>query len=181
MATRLGAALAVGRGQVNEQAPFSLSPVTLMQLAANHRLVLPSPTAQRHRLPRPISAPPSSPPTCATDERLPVRSKACFRSRVIAAGERQANGSLWPGLEDLIGVGAVIEALSGTRSPESSLAVAAWTAAQKGLDRMIKDCASGRELVQSGHHEDVHMACEVDVSNCVPRWSDGAFIRSVSP
>ncbi len=43
MATRLGATLAVDRAQVNKQAPYSLSPVTLMRLAADRKLVLPSP------------------------------------------------------------------------------------------------------------------------------------------
>lgn len=180
MATRLGAALAVCRAQVSEQAPYSLSPVTLMRLAAGKKLVLPSPNGAEVSLAAADIGSALFAASLRNRRAVAAAVEGASPVAIVAAGERRADGSLRPALEDLIGAGAVIEALPGTRSPESALAVAVWTAAENSLADMVRDCASGRELVQSGYHEDVRLAAEVDVSNCVPRWSDRAFISAAA-
>lgn len=108
-ANRAGAILAAprkaGGGQV------SLSPLTLFQLAAGTRLMLPSPNGS------PLSVEAAPGPVLA----------GCFRNAgavaraalalaggedigVIPAGERWPDGSLRPAVEDSLGAGAVIHA-----------------------------------------------------------------------
>ncbi len=122
----------------------SLSPLRLHMLPAGSIVVLPSPNGS----------------TCATvaDEAGAIVFAACLRNAaavadqlcgldrpiaVIACGERWQNGSLRPCLEDLLGAGAVLARLEGTRSPEAEIAVGAWRAAQeRGVAGVLWECAS---------------------------------------
>jgi 2-phosphosulfolactate phosphatase len=99
---------------------------------------------------------------------------------IIAAGERwrdsgNATGSLRPALEDLIGAGAILDALSLARpSPEALAAIAAYRAASD-LGQWLRECASGRELIERGRAADVALAAQANVSRQVLRLRDGAF------
>lgn len=99
---------------------------------------------------------------------------------VIAAGERwgidlrTGNGdgtALRPCVEDLLGAGAIVSALPGSRSPEAALAAAAFDPSR--LADLVQDCASGRELTASGHRADVDLAAQYDVSAATPKLTDG--------
>src|SRR5581483_11233937 len=102
------------------------------------------------------------------------------RIAVIPAGERWTDGSLRLAFEDLIGAGALISQLPGSRSPEARLALAAWRAAENDLLRLLEQCGSGKELIERGYATDVELAAQVDVSDSAPILSDGAFVARVS-
>jgi 2-phosphosulfolactate phosphatase len=93
---------------------------------------------------------------------------------VIAAGERWPDGTLRPAWEDLVGAGAVIAALPGTRSPEAQLAADAFEAAR--LDGQLLACMSGRELDELGFRADVALAADLDASPHAPELVDDAYV-----
>jgi 2-phosphosulfolactate phosphatase len=96
---------------------------------------------------------------------------------VVAAGELRHDGSLRPAVEDLIGAGAVLNALGGHPSPEARAAVAAFLDAAPDLPSVLAGCASGRELAARGLDADLRLAAEHDVSRTVPRLEGGAFAQ----
>ncbi len=100
---------------------------------------------------------------------------------VVACGERWPDGSLRPCVEDLLGAGALLCRLPGSRSPEAESAVDAWLAAEsRGLARTLAACGSARELRAKGHEEDVTYASEHDVSAVVPVLADGRFVPAAA-
>jgi 2-phosphosulfolactate phosphatase len=176
-ARSIGAALAVGRQHVSIESPYSLSPASLATIPAETDLVLPSPNgstisvlAAQHG--RAILA------GCLRNASA-VAAAACARGDVIgvvASGERWADGGLRPCFEDLIGAGAIINALpAGRWSPEAQSAVSAFCAARDHLQDCLMDCASGRELVAQGYACDVQIASELNVSSTVPLFRSGAY------
>ncbi|WP_327693717.1 2-phosphosulfolactate phosphatase [Streptomyces sp. NBC_00459] len=186
------ARLAVGRGAVGPDTPWSLSPAALRRAPFAARLVLPSPNGSA------ISA--------AADDTATVVVAACLRNGttvgawlaeqgygtaerpvgVIAAGERWPDGSLRPALEDLLGAGAVIASLDIHGSGRALLSVEAGTVAttftaSPDIAADVLASASGRELIDGGFPEDVAIATEVDASTVVPVLLDGAFVAATGP
>jgi 2-phosphosulfolactate phosphatase len=116
-AARIGATVAVGRGAVSPDHPWSLSPLSLQQAPPVADLVLPSPNGSA------ICA-------AAAATGVPVVA-GCLRNAgavadwlfrqgfgsadapigVVAAGERWPDGSLRPCVEDLLGAAAVLDGL----------------------------------------------------------------------
>jgi 2-phosphosulfolactate phosphatase len=94
---------------------------------------------------------------------------------VIPAGERWPDGSLRPGLEDLIGAGAIIHALDLPCSAEAEVARDAYRMAGGDIARLIRASVSGRELVDGGFPRDVELALEIDVSSAAPILLEGAY------
>jgi 2-phosphosulfolactate phosphatase len=114
----------------------------------------------------------------ALRERAAVARAAAERGAtfgVVPAGERWADGSLRPSLEDLLGAGAVMSHLPGTRSPEAELAVRAFQAHAHDLRDAIFGCVSGQELRARGRADDLLIAAALDVSQTAPRLVGGAF------
>lgn len=106
---------------------------------------------------------------------------------VVPAGERWPDGSLRPAVEDLWGAGAVVAALTATLehragplllSPEAEAAGAAWLAVEGRIGEALRECASGRELLEQGWPSDVQIAAELDASDMVPVLVDGAYTAS---
>jgi 2-phosphosulfolactate phosphatase len=101
---------------------------------------------------------------------------------VIAAGERWADDSLRPAVEDLWGAGAVIAALSEiadcSLSPEAATAAAAFRAIAASLPTALPATVSGRELIQAGFDEDVAIAAELDTSGHVPILIGERFVNA---
>jgi 2-phosphosulfolactate phosphatase len=153
---------------------LSLSPASLQQIEAGARLVLPSPNGSA------LSLATQGRPTLAGCLRN-ARAVAAAAARlgrhvaVIAAGERWPDGSLRPGLEDLLGAGAILAALPGALSFDAQAAVAAFERLDGRLGAALDACASGQELIQAGWAEDVRLAAELDVSNVAPVLRNGAY------
>lgn len=91
---------------------------------------------------------------------------------MIAAGEQWPDGSLRPALEDMVGAGAILDALGGQPSPE---ALAAIAVARATTPELLGECASSRELVALGYATDVAIATAVNASFVAPRLDAGAF------
>jgi 2-phosphosulfolactate phosphatase len=94
---------------------------------------------------------------------------------VIACGEKWPGGSLRPSLEDLLGAGAILAAMTGDPSPEAQAAIAAFHDAADRLPEVLFQCASGRELSEKGRQGDVGYAAQLNVSTTVPVLTHGAF------
>jgi len=172
-ASSVGAVLAAG-----DRTGPSLSPLRLRELAGGTAVVLPSPNGS----------------TCAAlaAEAGSTVVAACLRNApavgawlegggagvtVVACGERWADGSLRPCLEDMLGAGAVIAALAGSRSPEADAAAQVYGAVQAhGLEAALRASASGRELEAKGYGDDVGYAAEAGVSAVVPVLVESRFV-----
>ncbi len=174
-----GAIAAVGRSRAGE-GQVSLSPASMRAHAASGMsIVLPSPNGATlaHRLAdkgvRCVGA--SLRNASAVADWIAHQGG---RVAVIPAGERWPDDSLRPAVEDLWGAGAVVAALVrrgiGPVSTEAGVAAAAFLALD---DRAaaLRDCASGRELVDAGFADDVEIATEVDASRAVPVLDGLAF------
>jgi 2-phosphosulfolactate phosphatase len=157
---------------------YSLSPASLMHLQQGARLVLPSPNGAALALaakPAPVLA------GCLRNAKAVALAAKQYGSEiaVIAAGERwQDDHSLRPSFEDLIGAGAIINYLSGRLSPESASAAAAFREAKRKLGEVLRQCSSGKELIESGFSEDVSLASQLNASNSAPILMDAAFVRA---
>jgi len=170
-AQRRGAKLAGAR----HEGDLSLSPETMRKLVGGDRVVLPSPNGST------LSTATEAIPTFA----------GCFRNAravaeaasevgpmiaVVPAGERWPDGNLRPCIEDLLGAGAVIHHLAGSRSPEAQLAEDAFNAAAGALLQRLTDCSTARELEQRGFGHEIAFAAELNVSPAAPQLVNGAYV-----
>jgi 2-phosphosulfolactate phosphatase len=182
-----GATLAVTRRQALRSGGVSLSHASLRNESGLRRLLLPSPngSAISHRL--------ATTPWHTGHDVLVVggsmrnatavgtwlAGREVDEVLVIPAGERWHDGSLRPAVEDLIGSGAVIDALADNTetdlTPDASTALAAFRDARPELSRRLSECTSGIELASMGFAEDVEIAAELDASTSVPRLHGDRF------
>lgn len=190
-ARRHNAVLALDRSATARPGVMTLSPGSISSPAGVTRLVLPSPNG---------SALASELAHCGA-----LVLGACLRNRmaiaqwladkvrasqqspviaVIAAGERWADESLRPAVEDLWGAGAVISGLAGLGvtglSPEARSAAAAFSAVSADLATELANCISGRELADRGFGADVAIAADLDSSESVPVLAGGRFVAAAS-
>ena len=174
------AILAVGRSRAGE-GQISLSPAAMRAHARiGMRIVLPSPngaTLAHHLADRGVRCVGASLRNAAAVADW-IADQQPSRVAVIPAGERWPDDSLRPAVEDLWGAGAVVAALVrrgvGPASAEARVAAAAF-AALDGPAAALRDCASGRELIDAGFADDVEIAAEVDTSRAVPVLDGPAF------
>ena len=174
-AEEVGAMVAAPKRAAGGQ--FSLSPASLRALNPGDRLLLPSPNGSRLSLAGggvPVLA------GCLRNARAVAAKARELAGRgdigLIPAGERWPGDTLRPAIEDLIGAGAVIEALDGEMTAEARVARDAWRSAKPDLDAVIRDCLSGRELIERGFEIDVDLALEVGSSSTAPLLVDGAYV-----
>ena len=168
------AKLAGSRGKSN----YSLSPASLLKIAAGTRLVLPSPNGAT------LTLATGRTPTftgCLRNSRAVAETavRCGKRIAVIPAGERwPEDRSLRFAVEDMIGAGAIISHLTGRLSPEAQMAVGIYQQARGNLLEVFAQCGSGKELCERGFEGDVALAAQVDVEDCAPRLRDGAYVKA---
>lgn len=156
---------------------LSLSPASLQAIAPGTRLMLPSPNGSHLSL----------------EGGTATVFAGCLRNRgavakaalvaangadiaVIPAGERWRNDdSLRPAIEDLLGAGAILDALGLPLTVEARIARDSFRSAHASLAETIRDCLSGRELIDKGFPQDVELAVQLDVSSTAPILRDGAY------
>ncbi|MEW1952627.1 2-phosphosulfolactate phosphatase [Terrabacter sp. NPDC080008] len=193
-AASLGATLAGPRSATRDGGGVSLSPASIRAAGRLESLVLPSPNGSTTSAV--LAGAGADVVAASLRNRAAVarwlvrwlestpRGGAAPAIVVVPAGERWPDGSLRPAVEDLWGAGAVVAALAAALehrggplllSPEAEAAGAAWSAVEVRVAESLRECASGRELVEQGWVSDVEIAAEVDGSDVVPLLTDGAF------
>jgi 2-phosphosulfolactate phosphatase len=85
-----------------------------------------------------------------------------FMIAVVASGEARDDGSIRFAVEDLLGAGAIIDALGDVGidycSPEAAAASAAYTGLKNATGHLIGASASGRALSADGRRADIDHA-----------------------
>lgn len=160
---------------------YTLSPLSLKNIPSATKLVLPSPNGSTLSL-----ATGNIPTICGGLRNAKAVAEYAMSMgkniSVIPAGEKwqehfASNGTIRFAIEDFIGAGAIISYLKGSLSPESRFALAAFESGRENLLEEIKNCSSGKELIERGFEEDVNLVCEMNVSDCVPVLIEGAYRR----
>ena len=167
LAKLYGAQVVAQRAQRSAASPYTLSLETLDALPRDARLVLP--TVNGARCVR-----------AASENRVATILAGCLRNAsavaayargraggtaiaVIAAGERWADGTLRPALEDDLAAGAIIAALDpdgSSSSPEARYIARGYRAGREMLAETLRDCVSARELTVAGYAADVERSLE---------------------
>lgn len=98
---------------------------------------------------------------------------------VVAVGE-QIPGAVRFAVEDLLGGGAVVDALGALgidhTSPEAAAAGTAFAGLRGALRHLLTASASGQELIERGEREQVLAAADLGAASVVPALRDGAFV-----
>jgi 2-phosphosulfolactate phosphatase len=178
-ATRLGARLAYPR---NAGQQLSLSPASLATLAATDRVLLPSPNGSMLSH---AAAASTGHVLCGALRNARAVAAAALQLAgndgciaVIAAGERWPDKTLRPAIEDLLGAGAILAALTMADADLSAEAhLFAHAARTSDVAALVRASVSGRELIDRGYGVDVDMAVDRDCSDAVPILRDGCYQR----
>jgi 2-phosphosulfolactate phosphatase len=75
----------------------------------------------------------------------------------------------------MIGAGAIIHYLKGTRSPEAEAAERVFLGFQDQLEMILMECGSGKELIDKGFIDDVRLATDLNISSSAPFLFEGAY------
>ncbi|MCH6232012.1 2-phosphosulfolactate phosphatase [Microbacterium sp. CFH 31415] len=101
---------------------------------------------------------------------------------VIACGERVSADAVAPlrfAVEDLMGAGAVVDALAELgidhSSPDAAVAGEGFRALRGAARHLVTASGSGRELEAAGRRDEVLAAAAVDAASVVPVLREGAF------
>ena len=156
---------------------YSLAPSSLETILPGTKLLLPSPNGSRLSL---MGGEAKVFAGCLRNAvavaRAALRAAAGGDVAVIPAGERwRSDDSLRPAVEDLIGAGAILDALGLDLSPEARVARDDYRSAKSTLAVTISQSVSGRELIDRGLPRDVELAVQTGVSAVAPRLIDGLY------
>ena len=173
-AAAAGATLAESRSAAGGS--YSLSPPSLVGITSGTRLLLASPNGSR------LSLAGGATPVFTGCLRNAKAVAAAVRGvavdggvGVVPAGERWSDGSLRPAIEDLLGAGAILDALGLPLSAEARVARDAFRAAAPDLAAILGASVSGQELISRGFEKDVEFAAALNVSTTAPFLRDGAY------
>jgi 2-phosphosulfolactate phosphatase len=154
---------------------YSLSPTSLLHIEPGTKLVLPSPNGSTLTL-----STGTTPTLCGCLRN--AKAVATFAKKygnkisIIAAGEQWTDKSLRVAFEDLIGAGAIISYLTGNLSPESRTGLTIFENSKTTLLTDIKNCSSGKELIERGFEKDILLACELNSSDNVPVLTNNSYV-----
>jgi len=153
---------------------YSLSPSSLLSIPKDTALVLPSLNGSA------LSLTTGDTPTltgCLRNCRAIALAAMTYGRRiaVVPSGEQWPDGGLRPAFEDFIAAGAIISFLEGRLSPEAQAAAIAYQGIRQNLTWLIEQCSSGKELIEQGFKQDVILASQFNVSDCVPALLEGAY------
>lgn len=158
---------------------YSLSPSSMIDIPEGTKLVLPSPNGSSLSL-----ATGTTPTLCGSlrNRKAVAKFAGRFGKRIaiIAAGEQWHDRTLRIAFEDMIGAGAIISCFTGSLSPESKTALAVYQNLQHDLTEEIRNCSSGKELINRGFEKDIYLACDVDSSNNVPVLINHQYVGQVN-
>ncbi|WNB92857.1 2-phosphosulfolactate phosphatase [Bacillus sp. NEB1478] len=185
-AQEINAELVVGRAEAIKTGQHSLSPVSFSSADSGKSFVLCSLNGAAC-----VEAAKKVPALligsllnaeAAAHAAMNVRAVTKRNITIIACGERWENPSdheneLRPGIEDYLGAGAILSSLTGTFSPEAQICQKTFQAVNDDLTALIKDCGSGRELIERGFSEDVSFCTRFNISSTVPLLSNNHFVN----
>lgn len=158
---------------------YSLAPRSMASIPAGTRLVLPSPNGSALSFEAQRSGNIVLAGCLRNVKAVAEAAQSLGKSvAVIASGERWDRGhEVRPAVEDLLGAGAIISHMHGSKSPEALAAEAVFASFELNLEEFLRQTSSGKELIEAGHAEDVLFASALDASQAVPFLADKAFIR----
>lgn len=104
---------------------------------------------------------------------------------LLAAGELpRGEGGVRFAVEDLLGAGAIVDALSGLgidhTSPESAAACESFRGLRGAVRHLLTASGSGQELIERGLRDEVLGATEIDAAAVVPVLREGLFVSAES-
>jgi 2-phosphosulfolactate phosphatase len=168
---------------------WTLRPSSLLDLPAGTRLALPSPNGATLCLQAAAAGATVFAACLRNAESVACEVEKFSNGRpvgIVPAGERWGvtAGPLRPAIEDLLGAGAIAAALlatnSSSASPETRLAASCFSYEVQHIFKLLRGCASGRELTAAGHAADVELAAAVGSSSCAPVLRDGVLTNRLS-
>ena len=156
---------------------LTLSPSSMIAAKAGMSIVLPSPNGSQisHAVANRTKLFAGCLRNASSIANYIVNDTSISHVSVIAAGERWPDGSLRPALEDELAAGMIINKLNGTNTAEAEIAAAAYSILKDRIVSLIENSVSGKELSNAGYGTDVTFATEIDVSQNVPIWKEGAY------
>lgn len=175
---------AVRREEVPEKGAYSLSPGTLAGLGEGETLVVSSPNGATCT--RRAAHAPWVLIGCLANRSAVARYADELRRAtglgvsVVACGERHAepgeDGELRVAFEDLLGAGAILDALGEPRGFEAEVAVTTFRGTAPRLGEVLEGLISGVELVERGFADDVRRAAALDSLASVPVLEGDALV-----
>lgn len=104
---------------------------------------------------------------------------------VIAMGGRDDDAPTRFAVEDLLGAGAVIDALAAVgidhSSPEAAAACEAFRGLRGALRHVLTASGSGQQLLAHGRGDEMRDAAILDVTDAVPLLRGDAFVSAFGP
>jgi 2-phosphosulfolactate phosphatase len=178
----------VAKDRTATAARFSLSPASLGEIAPGDRVVFTSLngavcTSAAANAPRVLVGALTNRAAIASAVDDLLRRGVAERCTIVPAGERWTSvadelDSLRPAVEDLLGAGAIVDALAGLRrSPEAGTAAAAFAVWCDDIGTAVRSGVSGRELIARGFPDDVELALGIDTVDAAPCWDTAAPLR----
>lgn len=179
----------VAKDRAATTARFSLSPASLSTITVGDRLIFTSLngaacTSAAAKAPFVLIGALTNATAVAGTVHDLLRDGVSPRCTIVPCGERWTSvsdepDSLRPSLEDLLGAGAIVNALAHIRpSAEAELAAAVYQAWSTRVPDALRRCISGRELVEKGFQNDIELAASLDSTAAVPRWDTNRSTRA---
>jgi 2-phosphosulfolactate phosphatase len=156
---------------------YSLSPRSFLTVEPGARIVLPSPngsTCAQYGSRAPalfVGALVNARAVAGAISHLLDRASH-LNVTLLACGERwripDEEGALRFAVEDYLGAGAILSALSFSQAMEAQVCMTTFRAMRDRLDTALWECESGEELRDKGLGEDVRFAAQLNVYDTAP-------------